>query len=436
MKKLRALVIAMAVLTLTSFIAGCGQSGEKKEANNNKDKVVIEYWHINGDSLGGQANDQMIKAFNASQDKIEVVGRFIPDTYKGLMQNLQAEAAAGKAPAIVQVGWAYKEYFGNNFKYIQPEELINKYFPDDKTWFENKFTKPVRTLAMNQKNQQVGLPYGLSTPILYLNLDILQQAGVDPKTLTTWTAIRDASKQIKDNTGKYGLYIAENAYTWEIQQLLESNGTKYIQDGKAAFASTEGIEAYQLMADMILKDKSALHIDGKQGVQSFIQGDVGMHFNTVAYSRMIKDGTKANITAIPAPGWDGKKESYTVPAGGNLLAITAQTEEQQKAAWEFLKYLYQPDNIGIWLNGTGYIPPTADAIENETVKKLVTEDPFIKVAYDSSKYIDSWVAFPGSKGLQAEQILIDLRDKVLGGTVTVSDGLKQAQDEINTLISK
>ena len=34
----------------------------------------------------------------------KVVAKFNPDMYKGLMQNLQASAAAGNAPALVQVG--------------------------------------------------------------------------------------------------------------------------------------------------------------------------------------------------------------------------------------------------------------------------------------------------------------------------------------------
>ena len=42
---------------------------------------------------------------------LKVVAKYNPDMYKGLMQNLQAEAATGNTPALVQIGWAFLDYF-------------------------------------------------------------------------------------------------------------------------------------------------------------------------------------------------------------------------------------------------------------------------------------------------------------------------------------
>ena len=46
----------------------------------------------------------------------------------------------------------------------------------------------------------------------------------------------------------------------------------------------------------------------------------------------------------------------------------------------------------------------------------------------------SWTSFPGDAGLQAEQLLLDMRDQILGGQVSVADGLKNTQDQINALL--
>ena len=35
---------------------------------------------------------------------------------------------------------------------------------------------------------------------------------------------------------------------------------------------------------------------------------------------------------------------------------------------------------------------------------------------------------------QAEQLLLDMRDQILGGQVSVADGLKNKQDQINALL--
>ena len=51
--------------------------------------------------------------------------------YKGLMQNLQAETAAGNTPALVQIGWAFLDYFSNNFSYTTPQQAIDKFDTED-----------------------------------------------------------------------------------------------------------------------------------------------------------------------------------------------------------------------------------------------------------------------------------------------------------------
>ena len=49
-----------------------------------------------------------------------------PDMYPGLMKNLQADVASGKAPSIAMIGYNYLDYFNENFQYVSPEELAKK----------------------------------------------------------------------------------------------------------------------------------------------------------------------------------------------------------------------------------------------------------------------------------------------------------------------
>ena len=59
--------------------------------------MIIEYWHRNSENAGGPTIEAYAKAFNESQDKYEVKPVFMTDAYKGIMQKLMAEAAAGKS---------------------------------------------------------------------------------------------------------------------------------------------------------------------------------------------------------------------------------------------------------------------------------------------------------------------------------------------------
>ena len=42
-----------------------------------------------------------------------------------------------------------------------------------------------------------------------------------------------------------------------------------------------------------------------------------------------------------------------------------------------------------------------------------------------------WAAFPGNSGLEAEQQLIDMRDKILGEDADVNQTMKETQNIIN-----
>jgi multiple sugar transport system substrate-binding protein/sn-glycerol 3-phosphate transport system substrate-binding protein len=222
--------------------------------------------------------------------------------------------AAGKAPAVAQVGWAFLDYFANNFSYIPPQTIIAQAFPEDEHFLTDHFLPNILELAKNSDGVQVGIPYSISTPVLYINQDLLSSAGLSPGGPKTWEEVIAFAKTIKDKTGKYGFYMQEPADNWATQALIESNGARMMTkvNGKlrASFASREGIEAYQAYADMVVKDKSALHISWNEGVQSFVDGNVGMLYTTIAQRANVQRSAKFNVAAVNSPVWEGKKDVF------------------------------------------------------------------------------------------------------------------------------
>ncbi len=335
----------------------------KAEGNSSSGgKTVIEYWHCNAETQGGLVVDELVKQFNESNDHIQVVAKYNPDMYKGLMQNLQAEAAAGNSPALVQIGWAFLDYFSNNFSYVSPQEAIDKFDKEEAGFLQDKFLPNVLELAVNSEGSQVGIPYSLSNPVLYINKDILREAGLPEDGPTTWQEVSEFAKTVKEKTGKYGFYMQEPADFWAQQGLIESSGAKMLTtnaEGKkeAAFATEDGIEAMQLMADMV-KDQTALHISWEEGCQSFIDGNCAMLYTTIARRASVQKGAQFDAATVKSPLWNDKERM--VPAGGCFLAITAQGDDQVKAAWEFEKFLYSVESMAAWTEGTGYVPPRKD----------------------------------------------------------------------------
>ncbi len=446
-----------AVLAGMMLLTGCGQSAGSTDVENgsttqettdpeqeNKadntvsgDKVKIEYWHCNAETQGGLTVDELVENFNEENDHIEVVAKYNPDMYKGLMQNLQAETAAGNTPALVQIGWAFLDYFSNNFEYTTPQEAIDKFDSEDKNFLSDNFLPNVLNLAVNSDGVQVGIPYSLSNPVLFINRDLLKEAGLSEEGPKTWEEVKQFAETVKEKTGKYGFYMQEPADFWAQQGLIESNGASMLTkdtSGKAqaTFASKEGVEAFQLYADMV-KDESALHISWEEGNQSFIDGNVAMMYTTIARRAAVQKSAQFDVATVKSPTWGDKERK--VPAGGCFLAITAQSDEQIQAAWEFEKYLYNIESMAAWTIGTGYVPPRKDVADAENgLKSFLAENEMMKAAIEQMDGVVSWTSFPGDAGLQAEQLLLDMRDQILGGQVSVEDGLKNTQDQINALL--
>lgn len=432
-------------------VAAVNQTGSGAEANTETNtetkaegnsssggKTVIEYWHCNAETQGGLVVDELVKQFNESNDHIQVVAKYNPDMYKGLMQNLQAEAAAGNSPALVQIGWAFLDYFSNNFSYVSPQEAIDKFDKEDAGFLQDKFLPNVLELAVNSEGSQVGIPYSLSNPVLYINKDILREAGLPEEGPATWQEVSEFAKTVKEKTGKYGFYMQEPADFWAQQGLIESSGAKMLTtnaEGKkeAAFATEDGIEAMQLMADMV-KDQTALHISWEEGCQSFIDGNCAMLYTTIARRASVQKGAQFDVATVKSPLWNDKERM--VPAGGCFLAITAQGDDQVKAAWEFEKFLYSVESMAVWTEGTGYVPPRKDVAGAENgLKTFLAENKMMNAAIEQMDGVVPWTAFPGDAGLQAEQMLLDMRDQILGGQVTAEQGMKATQDAINQLLA-
>ena len=402
------------------------------------DKIKIEYWHCNSEEQGGKTVDELVQKFNESNDHIEVTAKYNPDMYKGLMQNLQAEAATGSYPAVVQIGWAFLDYFSNNFSYTSPQDAIDKFDSEDSTFLSDNFLPNVLNLAVNSKGDQVGIPYSLSNPVLYINKDLLKEAGVSEDGPATWEEVAQFAKAVKEKTGKYGFYMQEPADFWAQQALIESNGASMLTkdaDGKAqaSFASDEGAEAMQLVADMV-KEGSALHVGWDEGCQSFIDGNCAMLYTTIARRASVQDGAKFDVATVKSPVWEGKDRK--VPAGGCFLAITAQGDDQIQAAWEFEKYLYSVESMAAWTIGTGYVPPRKDVADAENgLKDFLAENKMMNAAIEQMDGVVPWTAFPGDAGLQAEQLLLDMRDQILGGQASAKDAMTSTQDQINELLN-
>lgn len=101
------------------------------------------------------------------------------------------------------------DYFSNNFEYTTPQEAIDKFDSEDKNFLSDNFLPNVLNLAVNSDGVQVGIPYSLSNPVLFINRDLLKEAGLSEEGPKTWEEVKQFAETVKEKTGKYGFYMQE-----------------------------------------------------------------------------------------------------------------------------------------------------------------------------------------------------------------------------------
>lgn len=425
LKKTLALALAGA---LCLGVLGCG--GSQTASKSSGKKVQIEYWHVASESFGGATVKELVDDFNKTHPDIEVTAKYNPDMYKGLTQNLQAAMASGKNPDVVQMGYSFLNYANDNLKYTDLNDLAKQ---DDK---DKNFLPNVLQLAQTDDGKQIGLPYSVSVPVLYINPDLFKQAGLDPDNPPkTWDEVKKDAKIIKDKTGNPGFFMQEYADNWAQQAIIESNGGHMLkkENGKtlAAFDSPEAAQAYQMLADMV-KDGSGLHATNEEGFQAYLSGKLGMVCTTIGKRANFEKSANFKVVAAPFPVFDGKARK--VPAGGNFLMCFSKDPAKQKAAWEFIKYLESNDALTKWSTGTGYLPPRKGMDKEGAFKKVIDSNKNIQAALSTMPDLVKWASFPGQNGLKAEQLLIDVRDVILSGKEPAAQALKETADKVNELL--
>ena len=136
---------------------------------------------------------------------------------------------------------------------------------------------------------------------------------------------------------------------------------------------------------------------------------------------------------LPKPADGG--EGGVIIGGASLWLMNNKSEEEQQAAWEFMKYLAEPQTQAYWHVNTGYFPVTTKAYEESLVKPgEISSIP------DGGGSTASNDRQPGNAGRchgrvpEARQLTETAIEEVLNGQKTPQEALDKAAQEISSKI--
>ncbi|TVY11142.1 ABC transporter substrate-binding protein [Paenibacillus cremeus] len=341
-------------------------------------KVTIQFWH----SLGGKTGEYMqamIDRFNASHPNIEVVGTF-QGSYDATSTKLQQSIAANTAPDVTMLERASVQQYAD----AEVLEDLTPFLKKSNMSADDFVPGLMGHSTFNKK--LVSLPFNRSTPIFYVNKDMLDSKGL--KVPTNWDEMKQvANALVEKNGSEYKRYGVTMVYdSWYILGMISQAGGKFLNDdGKSLGFVDNGVgeKVFGFLKDM--QSTGALFYppaenSGSIVGQMFLDGKVGMLYQSTGVMGTFNDAKFKVVTAFLP-----QDKNAATPTGGGNITMLAQSK-QKDAAWEFIRWAEtDPQGDQQFIIDTGYLPPTKKMVESQQIKDLWAKEPNRKIAYDQLK---------------------------------------------------
>ena len=405
----------------------------------------IQWWHAFTGRLGELLAEQVDK-FNASQSDYQVVA-----SYKGnYSETLNAGIAAFRAqeqPHILQVfevGTATMMAAEGAIKPVY--ELMAE---SGKDFDSNVYLAAVKGYYTTPDGEMLSLPYNSSTPVLYVNLDALSEAGIDPDTdLSTWGQVGEVLDQLKAAGHECPLTTAwqswvhlENLSAYHnVPFATEENGFAGL-DTELAFNGPLQVAHIQAMGDWARDGKFVYVGRRNEGGANFRSGECALFTESSAGYAGVKAEAKFDFEIRPLPYWanvEGAPQN-TIIGGASLWVMSGHDPDEYSGVAEFLNFLSSPEIQASWHQNTGYLPITLPAYELTKEMGFYEENPGTDVAIIQ---MTGKEPSPNSKGIrlgnfdQIRTIIDEELEAVWAGDKPAQAALDSAVERGNPLLRR
>ena len=429
---------ALGALLLATILAGCGGSGSSS-------KVTITYLtHWSGPQID-QLN-QAIAAYNKIEPNVTIQVRNVP--FGNLLTTITTQAGSSSGPTIMGI-----------YDLWMPQLVQNGVLataPDSYTQdIQTAYPKGIVS-GVSVDSKIYGYPNEIDLYALNYNKALFAEAGISapPKTWAEMTA--DAQKLTKrDSSGKitqqgFGIITSWNSgvvHPW--LSLVNSNGGELLSsDHKPQLNSTSVQQTADLYHQLIAVDHTTDPAMGEANasttgpfLDNFANGKTAMIIMANWWQSALKDSMKdkfSNIATAPIPVGPSGNGSHSVSYSWSDVVSAHASQDQQTAAWKFLKWLNGADSgkngssaMGDILMGMGILPSRTSDVQ---AHQSELSDPFIKT------YVDEMAnAIPFPIVLGGDEITTKLQkdiESLAFGQASPQQAMSQAQTDLSQILGQ
>ncbi len=358
MKKWASVFLATAAVLALS---ACGKNDKVDSSSSEivtelKEDTTINFWH----AMNGAQEEALTKLTNDFMKenptiKVELQNQ---SQYSDLQAKINSTLPSPKdLPTITQAypGWLWSA--------AQDEMLVDldPYIKNETIgWNDQEEIRSALLDGAKIDGKQYGIPFNKSTEMLFYNADLLKKYGVEVPT--TLDELKTASKTIFEKSdGKVvgaGFDSLNNYYAIG----MKNKGINF--DQKLSFDSKESQEVINYYADGVRDGYFRMAGSDKYLSGPFANEQVAMFIGSIAGEGYVKKDTEGKFEYDVAP----RPEKINLQQGTDIYMFSSASGKQRTAAFEYMKFLAQPENQLYWANMTGYMPVVESVLESDEYK--------------------------------------------------------------------
>ncbi len=331
--------------------------------------------------------EEVIDGFEEENDDITV--KLEVQSWDNLESVIATKVQGNQAPDIYN-GGPFAGFADDGLLYTADEVTSEETFSD----FQDSFLENASI-----GDDVYGLPLIASARALFVNTDLLEDAGADVPS--TWDELLDSAKKISDlgdGVAGYGMPLGSEEAQAEAAVWFWGGGGTFGDSEEITIETPENLAAAEQIKKMI--DEGATQSDPGSSQRSplmdiFVQGKIGMQVGLPPTVGQIEENNPdLNYEIVPIPTKDGS--AFTLGVSDHLMAFK-NDESKQEAITKFFDYYFRAENYVPWVEAENFLPTTISG--SEELNDDEDLQPFLEVLPDAQFYPSTnpkWSATDGA----------------------------------------
>ena len=422
--KRRGMATVLAGTMVLSMLGGFAVQADEESY----DPITIQFW--NGwTGSDGQVLMEYVDKFNETNKWNITVEMDMSSEFR---DKITTAMAADAAPALILGNAADKYTYDGKLRKldeiwdntdIKKEDFVSSYLD-----------------SLSTDDGLYGVPFQISSYVMYWNKDLFKKAGLDPETPpTSWDEWQQDAAKISDSTKNiYGSGISYD-YAYQIAHIMQRFGGLAVTDDngtwKANFENNAGYENFlNMYKDMVDDGDNPLEADTDSMMSA---GQVGITVGGPWVTAGLDTaGVDYGIGLIPQ-GDAGDMNSVEVIGFG---ITTAASDAEKEAAYKFIEWWNTQDKDGSspaleWSLQNGFPAYTYSVQNNKEYKanKKLSAMSAANPEAPTDFIVDS--NFPGINSVLSD-VIPEMINSVAFGNSSVEDALAKAQKSTQKIVDK